>query len=88
MKDLLDIVYRSQLYKNLKLLKLDEDWVVEVAEENLKILVKDQLTLLDYQIDVLQGNVLDLRLHAAEGNQGVVQLSAVVSHGFRVTQVV
>ena len=91
-EDLVDVPLRNELNDNLKLLHLDVDWIVVLAEEDLDLVLEDGRALLHDEIDVAEGNVLDLWLRVKERDERGGQLAGQVPysvgvrpvHGFHV----
>ena len=72
---LVDVPLRYELDDNLKLLHLDVDWIVVLAEEDLDLVLQDGRALLHDEVDVAQGHVLNLRLGVEERDEGRGQLA-------------
>lgn len=73
---LVHVLEVRELDHDLELLKLDVQWVLVVAEEDSYFFVEHVRPLLDDQVDVADGDVLDLGVSAHERDQRRSQLSA------------
>lgn len=62
MQNLLDVFQSCQFGKYFKLLQLDVDWIVKVAEKNFDLFLNNVRSFLNYQVDVLQGYILNFWL--------------------------
>ena len=69
-EDLRDVGLRRQPDHDVQLLEFDVDRVVVLDEEHLHFVLEDVGLLLDDEVDVAQGHVLDLGLGGEEGDEG------------------
>ena len=73
-----NVALRCEPDHDVQLLQLDVDGIVVLDEEDLHLVLENVSTLLDDQVDVTEGDVLDLGFGGEKGDQGRGQLFAQV----------
>ena len=80
-QNLVDVALRHKLDDDLELLHLDVNGVVVFRKEDFDFTLKDARALLNDEIDIAEGNILDLGLGVQEGDERRGKLAGQVADG-------